>query len=137
MPTDDNRKKYGEYLRSVREGLGLDRDQFARRLGVSSMTVRNCENGHQSLGRAAKRAVETLADPHARFGGTDEVRDTSQQYDVTGGVSMAKAVAKMAARIATDEELQAKVHGVQKALSVSYERAVEIVVREMVEGSEA
>lgn len=133
MDAELSRKKYGDYLRTVREGLGLDREQFARRIGVSAMTVRNCENGHQSLGRAAKRAVEILADPRARFTAPNDVSEVANPQANDSREQGAKTVARIVAQIMADPALQERAQAVQAALGVSYERAVEIMVREMME----
>lgn len=136
MNMTESQKKYGDYLKSVREGLGLDRDQFAARIGVSSTTVRNVENGHQGLGRAAKRAVEILADPNARFGAPRELAEAPARYIATHTEPAAKAIAKIVARLASDEALQRKVAAVQEAFGCTYEHAVEVVAREIVEQPE-
>lgn len=135
MGSSEERKKYGDYLRAVREGLGLERDAFARRIGVSARTLGNCENGQQALGRAAKRAVETLVDPAARFGPQVDMQETSGSYGLKADAD-AKTVARLVARIASDQEMQRKANAVAKAMGVTYERAVEIVVREMIESGQ-
>jgi len=49
-------------IRRARERLGLSQEEFARRLGVSRVTVTRWENGKRRPSRIAERAVRwTLA----------------------------------------------------------------------------
>ena len=118
MPKKNDEKAYGAYVRSVRERLGLDRDVFAGRIGVSSQTLRNVEGGHQPLGKPAKMAVERL-----------DKGGISGEMPVDCSVSAAQS-AEMIARFVVDDELREKAKQVAEILGMPYRDAVAMVVRE-------
>lgn len=60
---NDREKKiaFGRRVRAIRETLGLSRELFGARLGVSATTIKNVELGCQNLGGAATAMLETVA----------------------------------------------------------------------------
>ncbi|KKW02837.1 MAG: hypothetical protein UY36_C0001G0029 [Parcubacteria group bacterium GW2011_GWA1_49_11] len=133
METPESRKTYGAYLRELRESMGLDRDQMSLRIGVSCTTIRNCENGVQSLGRAAKLAVETLADGSARFRDMTAVAGCAPGYDARPQGAPHQDIAKVVAKVMSTPNLEEKAAAVMAALGVPREKAIEIVVRATLE----
>lgn len=115
---NDQLVAYGRYVQDVRMGLGLDRDVFAGRIGVSSQTLRNVEQGHQRLGKAAQLAVERLADG-------EMVRETAPRYD-KGQVLDAETIA----RFVVDDRLREQAKQVARITGMEYEDAVEMIIRE-------
>lgn len=61
MRKTEERIRDGTRLREIREELGLSRSQLAGRIGASAVTIRNVENGLQSLGQGKWHKVEVLA----------------------------------------------------------------------------
>ena len=53
----------GQEIKSVRNRLGLTREEFAHRLGVTFSTVNRWENGHAKPSRLAARALRSLLPP--------------------------------------------------------------------------
>jgi len=65
MPDDEVAKLEGSRIRSMRESMGMSRNQLAGRLGISPMTLKNAENGTQRLGVRTLREAELLSSTDA------------------------------------------------------------------------
>lgn len=69
-----DKKSYGTKLRHYREGLGLDRDTFGARIGVSGVTIKNVELGYQALGKGALKRIQDM-----EAGKVIELRDNGEE----------------------------------------------------------
>lgn len=114
MNAQSEKKAYGLYVRDLRESLGLDRDVFAGRIGVSSQTVRNVEQGSQNLGKAAQLAVERLATSTGATYGGPATPDN----------------AEMIATFVVDDELREQAAKVAEITGLGIKEAVEMIIRQ-------
>lgn len=119
---NEERKRFGDYVRQVRTKVGADRYQFARALGVSHKTLTQVELGYQALGGAARKAVADVARK-----GELEVRDEDPGiYGVRASVTTEKMVAAM-----LDPANQERAQQLAKLLGIGIERAWVILLGEL------
>lgn len=128
---NDEKKLYGQYVREVRERLGMYREEFGELLGgLSGETIRHVEGGHQNLGKSAIAAVERLA--------SAEVRETPPAYRVRipdtakPGPTLTP---ERAADLMLDDELRAQAGKVAAALGCDLRKAMTIVIENRLENS--
>jgi len=123
----DEKDRYAEYVRSVRERLGMYRDEFGEALGgLSAETIRHVESGHQNLGKAAQAAVEKLA--------AGEVREGPPLYaQLDEKAKTAGMTAEEIAELLVDESLEAQAAEIARVLGCDLRRAYTIVIRERVD----
>ena len=109
---------FGEKLQRMREAMGLSRDQFALKIGVSSQTLRLVEEGRQNLGKAARLAVENM------------VNSGNSQYIKDQGLIRFISTAVM------DNELRDRATKVAKAVGCEVVEAMDILVERRMRGQE-
>lgn len=124
---NDEKKLYGQYVREVRERLGMYREEFGELLGgLSGETIRHVEGGHQNLGKTAMAAVERLA--------SADVRETPPAYRVRIPDSPT-LTPERAADLMLDEKLRAQAAAVATALGCDLRKAMTIVIENRLENS--
>lgn len=121
METQEERRRYGRFLRKTREALAMDRDQFALAIGVSSTTVKQVELGYQSLGKTAKLNVEKMAKNGASEG---RAMLSSRLADAR----MSEIVERVV-RMACSEEFRDKALHVAKTTGQTCSEALEMLIR--------
>lgn len=113
MKAQAEKAAYARYLRDLRISLGMDQDVFAGKIGVSTKTLQNVEQGGQNLGRAAQLAVERLASAEGRE-----------------GPATSADPAEMIATFVVDEELREQAKQVGSITGMPLKDAVEMLVRQ-------
>ena len=120
MTEKEKRQIFGREMRRFRERvLGITRDAFGRRLGVSGNTVKQVELGYQNLGAGARRTYEELRrKSQATVEGAAPVADAAERVSL-----------EQAARWMADGEFEGQVAQVIAALRCTRQTAVEAVLR--------
>lgn len=119
MSAGEEKIRVGKWVREVREASGLDRDVFAGRIGVSSHTLRNVEQGQQMLGKAAIRHVESFEAEIRGRGSYDQPKDPAPAD-----------LAETIARYVIDDRLREQAAEVARVTGLPLVEAVEMLVRQ-------
>ena len=124
----------GQKLRELREGTGLERHQFAARIGVSTSTLKNAENGQQRLGARtmcdAERVATAEQETWQNAASQIVAGKTSPPLDLAsvGRESIPEAVVVKAIKEAENPDIQAAAKALARATDMSYEEALGAVI---------
>jgi transcriptional regulator with XRE-family HTH domain len=123
--SDEEKSARACRLKELRESVGMERDVFAGRLGISYVTLRNAENGYQTIGRRTLAEAERLAASILHGGNVPDASCTpvpaADHLDDRQLVDIIRA--------SRDEAVLSAAEGVAKAIGISTEEAIAMIVR--------
>lgn len=126
--TKSERLAYGLRVRALRERLGMTRDAFGQKIGVSGSTVKQVELGYQNLGEAARFALARLEEngtvSHAVAERTVRYDEPPRDHD---------AVIDRVVALVMNREFLPRAEQVAKVIGTTTEDAVRMLVRHELE----
>lgn len=122
-------KRHGETVRKLREGMGLDRAQLGKRLGLVGSTVQKVELGHQRLGKPAQRALDALCKGSKGEGG-GVLMEMDELRDIGGGYGDNKTLPlKDILRIVMRDDCRSRAVAIARTAECPLEDAMELVLK--------
>lgn len=129
--TKNDRKAYGNRVKTVREGLQMDRHAFAELIGVAYKTLQHVELGYQALGDEAKAIVERLEAGES----PQEMREMATPYG-TPADTLRRRILSLVADVATRDDFTRKAAEVARILGCDTKAAARKILEMEIEKME-